>query len=117
MKFLERGAVADADEGNAGGAQLFVEEAFVFLVERAGGFVEKGDGRLFQKEPGESDALLLAEGKDVGPVDDFAQVAADAGEDVVQVHVFRGSAVMASSLASSSPSGYMSWARRLPGTM
>ena len=72
MEFLERGAVADADEGDAGGAELFVKESFAFLVERAGGFVEKSDGRLFQKEPREGDALLFAEGKRVGPVDDFA---------------------------------------------
>ena len=39
VEFLERGAVADADECDAGGAQLFVEESFVFLVECAGGFV------------------------------------------------------------------------------
>ena len=66
MEFLERGAVADADEGYAGGAEFFVKEAFVFLVERAGGFVEKGNGGLFQKEPGEGDALLFAKGKHVG---------------------------------------------------
>ena len=89
MTFLERGAGADADESDAGGAKFFVEEPLVLFVESAGGFIEKSDRGLLQKEPGKGNALLFAEGEDVCPIDDFSEVAADALEDVVQIYLFK----------------------------
>ena len=88
MICLKRGTMAHADVRDTGGAKLFVEELFVFLVEGARRFVEECDSRFLQKETCEGDTLLFPEGEDVCPIHHFAKVAADPGEDVVEIHSF-----------------------------
>jgi len=72
----DRRAMADADVVDAQLLQLVIEVGFIRHVEGAGRLIEHGIGRAVDEQAGEGQALLLAEGEDIGPVE-FDVVAAD----------------------------------------
>ena len=52
-------------------------------VERAGGLIQDQDARVFQDDPGDGDALLLAAGELVAPLADDGVVALGQSSDAV----------------------------------
>ena len=88
-------AVGDDEDGaaDAQAFQRFLHFGFAFGVERAGGFVEQQQRRVFQDGAGDADALALAARQ---PHTSFAQesvVALGQGADeVVRVRCFGGGA-------------------------
>ncbi len=82
----QRGAVAHADVGDAGFPEFLIEEFLVLLVQRAGGLVEERELRFPQEQPGERDALLLAQREHVVPLHQPFAISLHTQQHVRQVH-------------------------------
>lgn len=62
--------VGDGDGGAVSGEllQAFLDVAFTFIVQGAGGLIQDQDRRIFKEYPGNGDPLLLAAGKPCAPL-------------------------------------------------
>ena len=68
VKFLDRGAVAGADQRRRAGRQLFVEVVLVGDIHGTARFVEYGKARSKAQHAGKGDALLLTDRQNFCPV-------------------------------------------------
>ncbi|MCY1517971.1 hypothetical protein D9M68_526750 [compost metagenome] len=82
MEIRQGAAVADADQHGVAHfvAQQRVEGVLQTFVHGRGGFVEEDDLRPIEQDPGEGQALLLADGEDARPVGADVQAVHQVGE-------------------------------------
>ncbi len=88
----ECGARADTDVADAGGSEKRVKVVLVVFIQGARGFIEESEFWQPQKEAREGDALLLAQGENVGPIQHAIEITILSREDISEVHLSDGGA-------------------------
>ena len=101
VMLLDGGAVAHADQDGVRqlGAHQLVEQELQAFIERGRGLVEEHHLGLGEQDAGERDALLLAGGEHLGPVQHLVEPV----DDMRQRHLRQGARRVSSSMLPSLP--------------